>query len=66
MNEWQKYDDYKKKFCMIRLKNGKEFGPCWPNAGIFTVFNEKKETRIPESSVTHIRYLTPEEEEKMR
>ena len=54
--EWVKYSgDYNKQFCDIKLKNGEEWGPCWPNSGIFNVHTDGS-PNINESEVLEIRY----------
>lgn len=61
---WIPYDDgiYEKRFCYIKLKNGKILGPCWPNAGTFHVLTPDADAkRIDREDVTSIRYLTEEE-----
>lgn len=36
MSEWKPYTgDYDKRWYDIRLKDGREFMDCWPNAGTF-------------------------------
>jgi hypothetical protein len=47
--------DYRKEFCDIRLKNGTETGPCWPNAGKFVALADGEKI-IPGNQVTHLRY----------
>ncbi len=58
--EWIEYPgEYEKEGCDIRLKNGEEWGTCWPNAGKFLVltsFNGSENLSFDESEVTHIRY----------
>ena len=54
--DWQVFrGDYHKEFCEIRLKDGKETGPCWPNAGNFVALADG-EKMIPGKDVTHVRY----------
>lgn len=59
---WEPYDNnYRKQFCDIRLKNGEEWGACWPNAGKFivstlTIDNKTENKVIKESDVKEIRY----------
>jgi len=42
------------EYCDIRLKNGTELGPCWPNGKEFMELATEK--AIPASGVTHLRY----------
>jgi len=53
--DWEIYKHYEKRFCDIRLKNGEEYGACWPNAGFFTIL-EEPERQIPQEQVAFIRY----------
>lgn len=56
--EWVAYDgDYQKQPCDIETKNGKTYGPCWPNAGKFCPLLGGG-WRINENIVTRIRYYT--------
>jgi hypothetical protein len=60
-SEWQEYDhDYEKDFQDIRLKNGREFKNCWPNAGKWNVLSINH-PQIMDNQVTHVR-LTDEED----
>lgn len=43
---WEEYDrsdGYRKRPCMVRLRDGRERGPCWPNAGKFCELNGQGE-----------------------
>lgn len=59
--EWQEYDhDYEKDFQDIRIKGGKEYKNCWPNAGKWNVLSKGGPGRqIMDDEVTHVR-LTDE------
>ena len=56
---WNKFDkSYKKEKCFVKLKDGKVYGPCWPNAGMFHVLyinQDRKE--ISDNEVESIKYL---------
>ena len=44
--QWEDYDrseGYRKRPCMVRLRDGRERGPCWPNAGKFCELNGQGE-----------------------
>lgn len=63
-------EGYEKDFCDIRLTDGREFGPCWPNAGQFGILKEPDPAEtlpvefphdyqsgyVPEEHVEAIRY----------
>lgn len=54
--EWQEYDhDYEKKIQDIRVKSGKEYLCCWPNANKWFVMSDNKTGQIPDEEVTHVR-----------
>lgn len=44
------------EFCDVRLKNGKEAGPCWPQEKDFLDCSRDDEATYPFSNVTHVRY----------
>lgn len=54
------------EYCDIRLRDGKELGPCWPNGKDFVELETEKV--IPASGIIHIRYyensLVPSENEE--
>ena len=55
-NTWEVYKGKgKQEFCDVRLRSGRETGPCWPNAGVFIdMADDEKE--IPDAEVTHVLY----------
>ena len=60
---WEDYDrqkGYRKAPCMIRLRSGKERGPCWPNAGKFCEFHGQGEWA--ERLVVAVAYYVPAED----
>jgi hypothetical protein len=46
------------EFCDIRLKDGREIGPCWPKTTDFVDLSSEDEDQHPMSEVTHVRYYT--------
>lgn len=54
--EWQEYetDSYEKRLQDIRLKDGREFFECWPNAGKWHVLSDDIDP-IPDEQVTHVK-----------
>ena len=57
-NEWVPYSgDYEKQPCDIETRNGKTYGPCWPNAGKFNPLLNGNWC-INENAVARIRYYT--------
>ena len=52
--DWEPYRG-RKEYCDIRLKDGTEIGPCWPN-GDFIDLTDDLERAIPYSDVTKVRY----------
>ena len=53
--DWTKYKgEYEKEEYDIRLKDGTELGPCWPNAGNFNLLDNSGKV-IDDSQVTHFR-----------
>lgn len=53
---WEKFDgSYRKDFCDVRMVDGTEIGPCWPNDGKFDSLNGRD--RHPDARlITHVRY----------
>lgn len=44
------------EFCDVRLKDGRETGPCWPRATDFVDLSSDDEQEYPFSHVSHVRY----------
>ena len=58
LQPWRPYDDdegYEKYSCNIRLKNGEEHGPCYPNAGKFLVLDFQPKS-FDSSEVAEVQY----------
>jgi hypothetical protein len=55
--DWQPYIQftYRKRHCDVRLRDGSEVGPCWPNAGVFHDLNGSGR-QISQADVTYVRY----------
>ena len=54
------------EFCDIRLKTGKEVGPCWKAREDFVDLSSDNEDRIPHRLVSHVKYYEAAEEEDRR
>jgi len=57
LNQGEDWEPYRgrKEYCDIRLKDGTEIGPCWPNCD-FIDLTDDLERAIPYSEVTKVRY----------
>lgn len=58
IHEWLPYTvgTYEKKFYDIRLKDGREYMYCWPNAGVFHGNGQ----HVKEEYITHVRISDPQ------
>jgi hypothetical protein len=53
---WEEYaaGTYRKRYCDVRLLDGTELGPCWPNAHYFYPLDEAN--GVHEANVKEVRY----------
>ena|ERR1035437_10097504 len=56
--DWEKWNGKpEQEYCDLRLKDGREIGPCWPTVrSVFVDLASEEEDRIPFSDVKYIRY----------
>lgn len=50
------------EFCDIRLKDGREIGPCWPKESEFVDLSSDEEDTHSFSDVTHVKYYKDDED----
>jgi hypothetical protein len=53
--DWEPYRG-RKEYCDVRLKDGKEIGPCWPTNGDFIDLTDDVERAISHKDVVCVRY----------